>query len=199
MIIECKGIRTPQYYLPPFEINTGELVVIYLGNGAYVQDLRKELSDIFRGKVKHEQVTITEPVAYAEHDMIVPAHKVFFLPQTVGSYITRRAGNNIEIAETIYDRAFLKKSTRLANLRSRARRLLSIYCAFSRSRNVVFDLKGLALEPAKEVFEVVKQLTRKGCAILLDNYDDMKNDCSKFITVELNENIVQEDPKRNLR
>lgn len=40
LIIESKGIKTDHYFIPPFELREGELVIIYLEGGAYFDDLR---------------------------------------------------------------------------------------------------------------------------------------------------------------
>ena len=40
LIIESKGIKTDHYFIPPFELREGELVIIYLEGGAYFDDLK---------------------------------------------------------------------------------------------------------------------------------------------------------------
>ena len=58
LIVESKGIKTDHYFIPPFELREGELVIVYLEGGAYFDDLKEQLVAIFAGKVHHENVKV---------------------------------------------------------------------------------------------------------------------------------------------
>lgn len=67
LLIESKGIRTNEYFIPPFELREGELVVLYLYGGAHFQDIKTELVNIFTGKIKNKNVIVTKSLTYVDY------------------------------------------------------------------------------------------------------------------------------------
>jgi hypothetical protein len=88
MLIDCKGIRTDKYYIPPFTLNKGEFVVLYLYGGAHFYDLSMWLKDIFTGKIRHEHVIIKTPLSFVEY-FKEPALRRIFYPITVKEFLKK--------------------------------------------------------------------------------------------------------------
>ena len=52
MLIKNKGIKTDTFYIPPFDLNVGEIIVLHLFNGQHFYETEMLLKDIFIGKTK---------------------------------------------------------------------------------------------------------------------------------------------------
>ncbi|WP_166921150.1 hypothetical protein [Flavobacterium poyangense] len=184
LLIESKGIKTDQYYIPPFELREGEVVIIYLQAGPFFDILKEQLTAIFTGKVQHENVRIIKPLTFAE-----PFHestfKRIFNPVTVNRYLRKNANlNSVFLSEIFAIDAFAKKD-KVKNLDTSQQKRLSLCSVFSKTRNIVFDLRGEgALYFAKTYKFVKDEIKNGGAAILIDWSNELKNDCSKFITLE---------------
>lgn len=184
MIVESKGIKTDTYYIPPFELRDGELVVIYLYGGAHYHDLKTELVNLFTGKTRNDNVTIFRPLAFVEH-FKESAFRRLFYPVTVGEYLSKNAKSNNHFATKIYDIDWISEKTKVNTLAGNVRKLLCLYSTLSNTKDIVFDLVEQDPQGALETYKIVKDTIRKGgSAILLDWTDDMKEDCTHFITIE---------------
>jgi hypothetical protein len=183
MILESKGIKTDKYYIPPFELQEGEIVVIYLYGGAHYYDLKMELVDIFTGKIKNACVNIIRPLTFVKY-FIEPAFRRIFYPVTVSEYLKRNGNSKSNFATKIYDNKCITKKTKVHSLAWNLRRLLCLYSTLSKTTDIVFDVAGLDPKGAEETYQIVKEnIKNGGSAIFIDWTDDMKNDCTKFITI----------------
>src|SRR5688572_17634330 len=122
MILESKGIKTDRYYIPPFELQEGEIVVINLYGGAHYYDLKTELVDIFTGRTKHASVNILRPLTFVKH-FIEPAFRRIFYPVTVSDYLKRNANEKSHFATKIYDNKYITKKTKVQSLAGDSRKL----------------------------------------------------------------------------
>ncbi len=184
MIVESKGIKTDKYYIPPFELRDGEIVVIYLYGGAHFYELKMELVDIFTGKSKNANVSIFRPLTFVEH-FIEPAFRRLFYPVTVREYLKRNANSMSNFTKKIYDNKWINKKTKVHSLAWDQRKLLCLYSTLSKTTDIVFDVAGLDPQGAIKTYQIVKEnIKNGGSAILIDWTDEMKNDCTKFITIE---------------
>jgi hypothetical protein len=184
MIVECKGIKTDTYYIPPFELRDGELVVIYLYGGAHYHDLKTKLADIFTGKIKNNNVTILRPMTFVEH-FKESTFRRFFYPVTVGEYLSKNTNSKSSFATKIYDIDWISTKTKVKTLATNPRKLLCLYSTLSKTTDIVFDLVGQDPQGALETVNIVNEtISKGGSAILIDWADDMKNYCTKFIAIE---------------
>jgi hypothetical protein len=187
MIVKSKGIKTDLYYIPPFELRDGELVVIYLYGGAHYYDLKTELGDIFTGKTRNDNVNIFRPLTFVEHFKESTFRRLFY-PVTVGEYLNKNANSKNNFATKIYDIDWISKKTKVNTLAGNTRKLLCLYSTLSYTSDIVFDLAGQDPQGALETYKLVKDTIRNGgSGILIDWADDMKDDCTKFITIEWTE------------
>ncbi len=188
MLIESKGIALGKLYVPPFTVSAGEFIVLNLGNGAHYLDLVKHLSEILAGKETHENVRVHQPLTFVEH-FRESRFRRNFRPITVGEY-ARKCGNLQIIqqvrAEALFYDGIVESETKINTLEGTPRKLLSLFASLSRTNLIVFDLAGVAPYGAQRICEIVKQHVEDGgTAVLLDQFDEMKADCTRFIVVEL--------------
>ena len=184
IILSSNGISTDKYFVPPFTLSKGELVVIYLYNGAHFRDTEEHLVNIFTGKLPDEKVKIHQPLSFVSH-FKEPAIRRIFYPVTVGEYLKKHAAANGYFATEIYKLPFIKKHTKVNTLTGNPRKLLSLYATLSKTNTIIFDLVGQDPVGADETYDIVKEVVRRGgAAILLDGFDEKKHDCSQFITLE---------------
>ena len=79
----------------------------------------------------------------------------------------------------------INKKIKVNTLIGSPRNLLSLYTTLSNTNNIIFDLVGLGPDGAQENYKIVKEVVKNGgSAILLDGYDDMKNDCTKYVELQ---------------
>ncbi|WDF63200.1 hypothetical protein [Flavobacterium sp. KACC 22763] len=184
LVIESEGIRIKEYFIPPFELREGELLVLYLYEGAHFQGIKTELVNIFTGKIKNENVTVIKPLTYVDYFRESKFRSLFF-PLRVGEYLKKKANLESKFIQKIYEIPWINKKTKINELHWNSKRLLSLYATFSKTKHIVFELAGQGPVDAKETYDIVRNEIRNGgSAILIDWVADMKNDCDKFITLE---------------
>ena len=186
MLIESKGIKTDTFFVPPFNINVGEIVVLYLFNGQHFFNTEMFLKDIFCGKTRDGNVVIHKEFTFVEH-FIEPKLRRLFYPVTVGEYLKINADLKSPYASKIYEIDWINEKTSVNTHAGNPRRLLSLYATLSKTKNIVFDLVGQDPKGAEATYKVVKEVVNKGgSAILLDCFKHMKNDCTKYVELQWN-------------
>lgn len=184
LIIESKGIKTNHYLIPPFELRKGELVVIYLQGGPYFDKLKVQLIEIFTGRAYHENVKVFSHLTFAE-PFKESRFKRIFNPTTVFKYLKRNSEPKSIMTSKIFETETFTKTDRMKDLDYSQKKRLSLGAAFSRTKNIVFDLQGEGPLGANKTVDFVKdEIINNGSAILIDWSDDVKNNCLKFITIE---------------
>ena len=186
IVIENKGIKTDSFYVPPFVLREGEVVVLFLFNGSYYYDTEMFLKDIFCGKIKHENVIIHKKMTFVKHFQESNLRRTFY-PITVGEYLRKNANLNDPFSKKIYEIEWITSRTKMSSLAGAPRRLLCLYAALSKTKDIVFDLGGVDPKGAEFTFKMVNEAIKDGgSAILLDSFDDMKLHASKYIELEWN-------------
>ncbi|GGF19916.1 hypothetical protein [Flavobacterium limi] len=185
LLIESKGIRTDQYFIPPFELREGELIIIYLDGGSHFDCLKAQLVAVFTGKEKHENVRIYEPLTFASNPLRESFFKRIFNPITVGSYLKKNADLKSSIVSKIFEIDTFTKKDKVKDLGISEKKRLSLTAVFSKTKNIVFDLRGEGAVYFTKTYEFVKdEIKNGGTAILIDWSPDLKNDCSKFVSIQ---------------
>ena len=104
---------------------------------------------------------------------------------TVREYLKKNANSKSNFATKIYDSKYITKETKVHSLGGNPRKLLCLYSTLSKTTDIVFDVAGLDPQGAEETYQIVKDnIKNGGSAILIDWTEEMKNDCTKFITIE---------------
>lgn len=184
MLIENKGIQTDPFHIPPFRLNSREFIVLFLYGGAHFHQTKTFLGDIFSGKIKDENVIVHKNLTFVGHYK-EPLFRRIFYPVTVGEYLKKTANPNSPYAAKIYEIGGINEKTRVNTLPNYSKRLLSLYAAFSKTDRIVFDLLGQGPAEAKKIYQAVNEFVKAGgSAILLDNFNDQKNDCTKYIELQ---------------
>ncbi|TAE73092.1 MAG: hypothetical protein EAZ85_08120 [Bacteroidetes bacterium] len=195
MLIENKGIKKDNYFIPPFVLNEGEIIILYLFEGQYFLPTELYLKDIFTGKIKHENVLVHKHLSFVEY-IFEPRWRSLFCPITVGEYLRKNANTNSNYATKIYERnKWITNKTKIHNLAGNIRKQLSLFATLSKSKNIVFDLSGQDPLGAEETYECVKENVKNGgSGILIDwakNMIDwaknMEDKCTKLIQIQWTE------------
>jgi hypothetical protein len=185
IIAVSKGITIGQYLIPPFELRDGEIVVVFLYGGPLFQYFKTRLVNIFSGKLLSDNVHVNQPLAY------VPPFEESWLrrhlyPVTVGEYLKKNAGNIAPYTDLIYTHPAVSRHTKVKKLSVTDRQLLAMYTTLSNTNRIVFDLAGQNRDGANAIYHVAKEMVKQGgTALLLDHSNDMKNDCSKYIELQI--------------
>ncbi|MFN0204630.1 MAG: hypothetical protein ACKVTZ_24150 [Bacteroidia bacterium] len=195
ILINCEGFDLGKFIIPAFELYEGELITLYLYNGAHFYGLSMKLVDIFTGKMKHNAVTLNEPLTYVKHFKESRLRRMFF-PTTISRYIKNENIKQQEVIKKIYaiesEMGKLEPSTQLVMLEQTERKLLSLYSVLNQTNKIIFDLVGQSPQGAIKTFRIVKsELAKTGTAILLDGFEDerIKNESSKWIRIGVNDDF----------
>ncbi|WP_312077318.1 hypothetical protein [Chryseobacterium sp.] len=183
-ILKNEGLETESFFLPPFELKSGEIVVIHLFNGAHFYETETLIKNIFCGVIKNKNVEIHKDLTFVEH-FKEPKLREIFYPITVREYLKKNANFNNSYSTKIYETSWINKKTKVNSLAGNPRKLLSLYATLSKTNNIVFDLAGQDPIGAQQTYNIVKdEVKNGGSAILLDGFDEMKNDCTKYIELQ---------------
>ncbi|WP_223609314.1 hypothetical protein [Chryseobacterium sp. OSA05B] len=184
MLIENKGIETNRFYIPSFKLDAGEIVVLNVFNGAHFYETALFLKDIFCGRIQNENVTVHQNLTFIEPFSEAKIRR-FFYPITVGEYLKKNANSVSPYTTKIYETEWIHEKTKVNRLDEKHRKILSLYANLSKTKSIVFDLRGQGPQGAKEIYDVIKDIVKKGgSTILLDGFDDMKNDCTKYVEIQ---------------
>lgn len=185
LLIESNGIRTDEYFIPPFELRKGELLLIHIFGTAYFYEMKAELTDIFTGKTQHENVKILDPLTFVENFKESRFERIFN-SITVSRYLKINTNLDEDSFPKIFEENGISKNDKVKSLDYSQKKLLSLYSVFTKTRNIVFDLSGEGPIGAVKTFDFVKtQIKNDGAAILIDwAGSDVKDKCSKVISIE---------------
>jgi hypothetical protein len=184
-VVQTTGTTIDDFYIPPFTVDKGDIVVVQLPNGPYFYGLLLILVDILTGKTKNDTVDLKDEFRFVEHIKESRWTSIVY-PLTVERYIKKYGNPDSDVAKRIYEIDGIKPNIRINTLPGTPRKLLSLLTTFSWTDKIVFDLAGIDPTGGQRTFDLVKsQVDNSGAAILIDSYDDFKNDCSKFVKFEL--------------
>lgn len=189
IVLENKGIKTAAYYIPPFVLHEGEIIVLYLRNGKHLHDTEVFLRDVFCGKAKHENVILHRKMTFVEYFKRSYFRDTFF-PLTVKRYLKKNANRKSPLSKKIFEDKWewITPETKLEKIPGTPKKLLTIYAALSKTKDIVFDLGALDDEGYEYSFKAIEGIVKQdeGSAILLHCFDNMGEYASKIITLEWN-------------
>lgn len=195
-VIENGGITTERFNVPAFDLNEGEIIVLYLYNGAHFYNTEMFLKEIFCEEAKHPNVLVHKKMTFVEHIKESNFRRIFW-PITVGEYLRKNADLSSPFSKKIFEIEWMTNKIKVNTLAGTPRRLLALYAALSKTKNIVFDLGGVDPAGCEFAMQVVQEAVKEGgSAILLDAFDKMKKYSSQFIAIELKD--YPPDPKEKL-
>lgn len=197
IVLENKGIKTDTFYVPPFVLYEGEIVVVYLSEEGHYHDTEMFLKDIFCGNIKHENVTTNKRMMFVDYFRESNFRDVFF-PSRVNRYIKNDADLTNPFLVKLFEDKYITRETKMNRLGGTQRKLISLFVTFLKTKDIIFDLAGLDPQGAELTFKMVKELVKNGgSAILLDNFPDMKEHASKYIDLDWNDGNFR--PKKEFK
>jgi len=186
MVIKCHGIPLNRFYLPPFEVNKGELVGINLYSGGHFYNLEKILVDYFSGRKKCSEIVVNENFTFVER-FRESTFKRLFYPDTVQRYLKSKGRKESEWLSKIYEiDQHVQPITRVNELAGNPQKWLSLFATMSKSNFIMFDLTGQDPLGAEQTLDLVNEfLSLGGTAILFENCEDSRPRCSRFISIKI--------------
>ncbi|MES2515639.1 MAG: hypothetical protein V4580_15900 [Bacteroidota bacterium] len=192
MLLESKGIQLNVGFIPSFDLNEGEIVVLYLYGGGHYYPTKRELIKVLTGEIDNASLQRTNTLKLVEIFFESKLRRLFS-PISVDEYIKKNSNPDNSIAEEFYnfphsnyDMLEVGKKTRVNSLEGTSKKALTLYSALSHSKYIIFDLDGISRKGSRQIYEIIKQKAREGgAAILIDWSEEFKYDCSKFITIQL--------------
>ncbi|RBL91950.1 hypothetical protein [Chitinophaga flava] len=183
-ILSSRGFKIAEYFIPPFVLNEGEIVILKPFNRPDWYELEMSLVDTLTGKVPEENVVITVPLTFVPRFSVSWFRRRFY-PVTVREYLKKNADLSSQYADRIYEDSYITPRTDINTLAGNPWKLLTIYAALSRFDHILFDLAGVDPMGGKEVFGIVKEHVKKGgAAILLDHWAEFRGDCDRLVEIE---------------
>jgi hypothetical protein len=184
-VVQSTGTKIENFFIPPFTVDRGEVLIIQLPNGPYFTDLLFKLRDILTGNEKNESVNLKEKFKFVDH-IKESRWQTLIFPLTVKRYIRQYANPDNEVANKIYEFEGIRPNTKISRLAGNPRKLLSLLTTSSWTDKIVFDLAGVDPVGGQRAYELVKsQIGKSGAAVLIDYCDDFKDDCSQLVKFEL--------------
>ncbi len=65
-VINCNGFQIGQFSVPSFRLYRGEMLVIECYGGSHFLPLSQQLSALFSGEIKHDDLVILDTIGNAE-------------------------------------------------------------------------------------------------------------------------------------
>ncbi|SHH18410.1 hypothetical protein [Flavobacterium defluvii] len=187
IVLENKGIKTDTYYIPPFTLYEGEIIVLYLYNGTHFYDTEMYLKDIFCGKRKHENVIIHKKMTFVDHFKKSNLKDVFFTPR-ISRYLKKDSDFANPFLAKVFENKYFTKKTPMNKVPGTPRKLLALYAVLYKTKDIIFDVAGLDCQGTELTFKLVDEEAKNGgSAILLTAFDNLREHASKFISIEWND------------
>ncbi|HTJ53211.1 MAG TPA: hypothetical protein VL443_27340 [Cyclobacteriaceae bacterium] len=184
-MIQSTGISIDNFYIPPFTLDKGEIVIIQLPNGPYFEELLFKLVDILTDKIKNENIEIGTALRFIEQ-VNEGYWRTLFFPSTVKRYIRKHSNPGNDVATTIYEFDGINQNTKISKLPGTQRKLLSLWTTFSWTDKIIFDLRGIDPLGGQRIYDLMKKLVgNSGAAILIDYNDEFKDNCTRLVKFEL--------------
>ena len=170
-----------KFHIPSFVLAQGDIVIIQLPIGPYFRPVELQMIDILTRKFQNENIENKKQLKYVEH-ILASSFWYRLFPMTIGAYLNKNANKSNPVYKSLYNTKWTNPKTKVDNLTGTQRRLLSLYATLSWTNNIIFDLMGVDPEGEQKIYKVVKDVVKSGgSAILFDNNDEFRNDCTRFI------------------
>jgi ABC-type lipoprotein export system ATPase subunit len=185
MIIENKGLKTEKFYLPPFKLNEGEIVIIKLLNDITTSETENTLIELLCGEKKNENIDIYKQLTFVKNKIKLPFFYTLFHKLTVGKYLKINSNIDNEFSKKIYEIDWISSKTLIERLAGGPRKKLSLYATLSKNKYILFDLIAIDNKNRNEIFEIVRKSTKNyGAAILIDCHEGLEKVGDKHIELK---------------
>jgi hypothetical protein len=184
-MLQSSGFTVDKFYIPPFTVHAGEIVIIELPNGAPFIEVMSKVVNLLTGKEEDPNVTVTTDFRFVNH-IIETGWIRFFRPMTVGRYVKLYGNPLNKSADKVYSLCDLKPNTEIRRMPGNHRKLLSMLTTLSWTNRIIFDLIGVDPTGGELAYGLAKETAANGGAVvLLDNYGDFKNDCTRYLKYQV--------------
>jgi len=179
ILIESKGFYIEKYYMPPFCVKKGELLVIDINKDIPFYKFELLMANILSGKNIDENITINSPFLFTGRVWKESWFASTFCPTTIKKYIKQDVFNYKSIIETVnnldsnfLELKYLKEDDKMSSLEATPFRLISILTAFAKNRYIFTDMMGQAPNGIKLTWDIINEnIENEGSCIILDQLE----------------------------
>lgn len=196
MLIESKGFYISNYYVPPFYLEKGELLIIDIIKDIPFYKFESSLADIFSGKKNDKNVTINFPFLFTGRTWSESRLRSIFNPTTIKKYIEQHTSDCQIIIEainslggdTFLELKYLRGEDRMSSLEATPFRLISLFAALNKSKYIFTDVIGQNIEGVELVWDIIDEnIKNEGCCIVIDHfgYSNFTEYAKRFKRIEI--------------
>ena len=195
ILIESKGFYIDKYYITPFCLKNGELLVIDINKDIPFYRFELLLANMLLEKKNDENILINSPFLFTGRNWRESWLKSTFNPTTIKKYIRRYTSDCKNIIETInnLDSNFLelkdlRGEERMSSLEATPFRLISILTVLTKSKYIFTDMIGQDSDGIKLTWDIINENIENGCCcIILDHFahSNYTKYAKRFIKIEV--------------
>jgi hypothetical protein len=172
MLLKSIGFTLYGQYVPPFEMQEGEIITInivgYTNQGT---TLEFALLDIFSGRQVHPSVTVHKPFTLIPYFRDNSWRRWF--RKTKVSHVFKRYDVPIEVQHEICNLLYVKNDTPINHLAGSPRKQIMWYSGVTTNANIVIGLAGMDSKGVENAYQYTqKHLNPKGGAIIINIYGE---------------------------
>lgn len=180
-LLRSAGIKLDDIYIPPFEIESADILLIKLPGGPLFFNQLEKVTSILSDTASVDVYSVNSAFLFAKYFNESKWRSLLF-PITVGEYLKQKINPISQISKLVYDILPINPRTRIVTLPGTSRKILSILTTLTWSNRIIFDLCGVDLMGSEEVFGLVKTLIgTNGAAILIDYSDHFAGRCTSVV------------------
>jgi hypothetical protein len=114
-MVHSTGFKIDNFFVPPFTVQQGEVLIIDIGNGPYIVSLRDRLLNIFSKRESCNNVIVKDPFTPVTHIEESAWQRLFTRP-TVKKHIKNAGNPGSQLPNKIYDTADINPKTKINEL-----------------------------------------------------------------------------------
>lgn len=191
LLVEFSEQTIHGYRIPAFTLSDGELVLIRFPNNPNAYEARQALKRLLSGAESAGGVILHTPLSVvADHSQLGFWQRWF--PDTIEQHLKKNANPTSPYYDRIYEvHESLIPRRRINTLAGTPRRQLALFKTLSWSDKIVFSLEGVDPTGGESIFGFVQDaVSQGGAAILIDQYNEFAEKCTRVVAAISLENIA---------
>ncbi|NLR80534.1 hypothetical protein [Chitinophaga eiseniae] len=170
------GATIGRFYIPPFTVSPGEVVIIGFPSGPYFMETVRLMVP---------QLQEISPFTYAKK---IGPKSLWrkLIPETVKAYVTKNGNPHHAIIREIYQLPDVHPHSDIHRVHANDQAIIQLCCALSLSSVIMADFQAVGVAREDLFLGLVTQQVQRhqGAALLFDECRDLQHRCTRFITAE---------------
>lgn len=170
------GATIGRFYIPPFTVSAGEIVIIGFPGGPYFMETVRLIVP---------QLREISPFIYAKKIGSRSFWRKLF-PETVKAYVMKNGNPDHAIIQEIYQLPGVHPHSDIHRVNANDQTIIQLCCALSLSNTIMADFQAVGVAREDLFLELVTQQVQRhqGAALLFDDCRNLQHRCTRFITAE---------------